>query len=119
MEFNLRRSYSFQTAGEFNSDFVSFWEEEEIGDAQRSVEEELVQLDDNFLSSEPILHQSPFTKLARERSPVLDKLLDGSHKISGSGINNPFFSRELIKIFYKWIAYLPIFTGVMYRFYER
>ena len=94
-------------------------EDENITDTQRSIEQELAELDDNFLSSEPILHQSPFTKTARERSPALSNLMNPSHKINPTEIKNPLFSRELIKIFYKWIAYLPIFTGIMHQFQER
>lgn len=76
-------------------------------------------LDDNFLSKAPILHQSPFTKLAIERSPVLTQILDKSKANKDEDVKNPFYSRELIRIFYKWIAYLPIFSGLMYKFYER
>ncbi len=104
---------------EFNSDFRTFLDDEDITDAQRLVEQELAELDDNFLSSEPILHQSPFTKLARERSPILSTLINPSKKANQSKIKNPFYSKELIKIFYKWIAYLPIFTGLMDQFQER
>jgi hypothetical protein len=104
---------------DFNSDFKTFLEDENITDAQRLVEQELAELDDNFLSSEPILHQSPFTKLARERSPILSTLIDSSKKANQSEIKNPFYCKELIKIFYKWIAYLPIFTGIMHQFQER
>jgi hypothetical protein len=109
----------FKIGGDFNSDFESFLEDESVNDTQRLIEERLAELDDNFLSSEPILHQSPFTKLARERSPVLSTLMDLSKKINETEINNPFFSKELVKVFYKWIAYLPIFTGIMHRFQER
>ncbi len=105
--------------GDINSEFETFFEEEYITDTQRSIEQHLAELDDNFLSSEPILHQSPFTKLARERSPILASLIDKSKKNNKMEIKNPLYSKELIKIFYKWIAYLPIFTGLMHEYQER
>ncbi|CAF1572879.1 unnamed protein product, partial [Rotaria magnacalcarata] len=108
-----------KAAGDFNSDFETFIEDENISDTQRLIEQELSTLDDNFLSTEPILHQSPFTKLACERSPVLLTLIDKSKLPNEKDIKNSFFSKELIKVFYKWIAYVPLFTGLMHRFYER
>ncbi|CAF3910793.1 unnamed protein product [Rotaria sp. Silwood1] len=107
------------TGGDFVSEFETFVEDENLNDAQRSIEQELAELDDNFLSSEPILHQSPFTKLARERSPILNTLIDKSRKLNETEIKNPLFSKELIKVFYKWIAYLPMFTGLMHQCQER
>jgi hypothetical protein len=50
---------------------------------------------------------------------VLSSLLDKSKKVDKIKIKNPLFSKELIKIFYKWIAYLPIFTGLMHKYQER
>jgi hypothetical protein len=79
----------------------------------------LAELDDIFLSSQPIIHQSPFTKLARERSPILSKLMDKSKKDKEKCKKNPLFSKELVKTLYKWIAYLPIFTGLMFQFQDR
>ncbi|CAF4120533.1 unnamed protein product, partial [Rotaria sordida] len=105
--------------GDFVSEFETFVEDENLNDAQRSIEQELAELDDNFLSSEPILHQSPFTKLARERSPILNTLIDKSRKLNETEIKNPLFSKELIKVFYKWIAYLPMFTGLIHQYQER
>ncbi|CAF4883505.1 unnamed protein product [Rotaria socialis] len=108
-----------KAGGDFNSDFETFIEDESISDTQRFIEQELSTLDDNFLSTAPILHQSPFTKLACERSPALLTLIDKSKMPNEKDIKNSFFSKELIKVFYKWIAYLPLFTGLMHRFYER
>jgi hypothetical protein len=50
---------------------------------------------------------------------MLASIIDISKKKDKMDIKNPLYSKELIKIFYKWIAYLPIFTGVMHKYQER
>jgi hypothetical protein len=73
--------FSFQAGANFLLEFEEFFEDDDnITKAEKEIEQELAELDDVFLSSEPILHQSPFTKLARERSPILAKLMDKSKK---------------------------------------
>jgi hypothetical protein len=42
-----------------------------------------------------------------------------SKKEKEKNIKNPLFSKELVKTLYKWITYLPIFTGLMFQFQER
>ena len=79
----------------------------------------MTELDDNFLSSAPIIHQSPFTTLACERTPMLADIINNSNKNQSSAIKNRLYSKELVKIFYKWIAYLPLFTGLMHNYQKR
>ncbi|CAF1545399.1 unnamed protein product [Adineta ricciae] len=108
-----------QASASFLSELEEFFENKDVSKTEELMEQELAELDDVFLSSQPILHQSPFTKLARERSPILSQLMDESKKNKEKTIKNPLFSEALIKTLYKWIAYLPIFTGLMHKFQER
>ncbi|CAF4099576.1 unnamed protein product, partial [Adineta steineri] len=108
-----------KAGADYLPEFEEFFEDDSITKGDNLIEQELAELDDIFLSSQPILHQSAFTKLARERSPILSKIIDESKGNKEKDIKNPLFSKELVKIFYKWIAYLPIFTGLMYQFQDR
>lgn len=80
-------------------------------------EEELKLVDEYFESNEPIIHQSPFNKEAIKRYPLIDEILI-KKKIKSSN-KNSLFSASIIRIFYRWWAYLPLWTGLLFDFEER
>ncbi|CAF1401383.1 unnamed protein product [Rotaria magnacalcarata] len=80
-------------------------------------EEELKLVDEYFESDEPIIHQSPFNKEAIKRYPLLDEIVI-KKKIKANN-NNTFFSASIMRIFYRWWAYLPLWTGLLFDFEER
>lgn len=50
---------------------------------------------------------------------MLADIINNSNKNQSSAIKNRLYSKELVKIFYKWIAYLPLFTGLMHNYQKR
>ncbi|CAF2927464.1 unnamed protein product [Rotaria sp. Silwood2] len=80
-------------------------------------EEELKLVDEYFDSDEAIIHQSPFNKQAVTRYPLLAEILI-KKKIKSSN-KNTLFSASIIRIFYRWWAYLPLWTGLLFNFEER
>lgn len=80
-------------------------------------EEELKLVDEYFDCNIPIIHQSPFNKEAIKRYPLLDEIIN--RKVIKVSTNNPLFSTAIIRIFYRWWAYLPLWTGLLWNFEER
>ncbi|CAF1533686.1 unnamed protein product [Adineta ricciae] len=68
-------------------------------------------------SSGPIIHQSPFNQEAIRLYPSLTVLLN--KKLCKVKPINPLYSPTLIRIFYRWWAYLPLWTGLLCNFKER
>ena len=79
--------------------------------------EELKIVDEYFRSSVPIIHQSPFNKEAIRIYPNLSNLIN--KKSNYDKVVNPLFSPTIIRIFYRWWAYLPLWTGLLWNFEER
>jgi len=79
--------------------------------------DELRIVDEYLRSNAPIIHQSPFNIEAIRRYPNLKTLID--NKSTYDKTVNPLFSPELIRIFYRWWAYLPLWTGLLWHFKER
>jgi len=79
--------------------------------------EELKLVDEYFRSNTPIIHQSPFNKEAIRLYPNLTTLINNKSKYGK--IINPLFSPSIIRIFYRWWAYLPLWTGLLWNFEER
>ncbi|CAF3432704.1 unnamed protein product [Rotaria socialis] len=79
--------------------------------------DELRLVDEYFRSNSPIIHQSPFNKEAIRRYPNLSDLIKSKSKYSKA--DNPLFSPSIIRIFYRWWAYLPLWTGLLCNFEER
>jgi hypothetical protein len=78
---------------------------------------ELKIVDEYFRSNTAIIHQSPFNKEAIQLYPNLITLINSKSKYDK--IVNPLFSPPLIRIFYRWWAYLPLWTGLLWNFEER
>ena len=79
--------------------------------------DELKFVDEYFRSSTPIIHQSPFNIEAIRRYPNLKTLINNKSKYDK--IINPLFSPTIIRILYRWWAYLPLWTGLLWNFKER
>ena len=80
-------------------------------------EEQLKLVDEYFESHEPIIHQSPFNKEAIKRYSLLDEIVH--KKTIKSDNNNALFSIPIVRIFHRWWAYLPLWTGLLFNFEER
>ena len=89
----------------------------EIFKNAKTNKEELRVVDEYFRFSVPIIHQSPFNKEAIRLYPNLHTLINNKSKFSN--ISNPLFSPSIIRIFYRWWAYLPLWTGLLWNFEER
>jgi len=89
----------------------------EILEEAKKKNDELKIVDEYFRSNTPIIHQSPFNIEAIRRYPNLKTLID--NKSTYDKTVNPLFSPELIRIFYRWWAYLPLWTGLLWNFEER
>jgi len=74
-------------------------------------------VDEYFRSSAPIIHQSPFNTEAIRLYPNLATLINEKSKYDK--IINPLFSSSIIRIFYRWWAYLPLWTGLLWNYEER
>ncbi|CAF3159980.1 unnamed protein product [Rotaria socialis] len=83
----------------------------------RRKKDELGLVDEYLRSNAPIIHQSPFNKEAIRRYPNLTNLIN--NKCKTHKIDNPLFSPSIIRILYRWWAYLPLWTGLLINFEER
>jgi hypothetical protein len=94
---------------------------EKIGPSDIEVQEDstdpLDEVDENIHSSKAIIHESPFNIEAIRRFPQLSELLDSKKKYEN--VTNPLFCRRIIYVFYKWFAYLPLWTSLLTEFQER
>jgi hypothetical protein len=103
---------------------LSSMEIDEYLDVEKNDEQEcardkpLVSVIDDFdVTDDAIIHQSPFTVKAREKIKALDNLLS-KRPIEGDTTND-FYSKEVVMIFYKWFAYLPLWTCIMSDYLDR
>ena len=79
--------------------------------------EKLEEVDEYFRSSAAIIHQSPFNREAIRLNPSISNIINP--KSSFPRTDNPLFCRKLIRLIYKWWAYLPLWTGLLVNFKER
>ena len=79
--------------------------------------EKLRFVDEYLRSSTTIIHQSPFNVEAIRRHPNLTILINKKSKYNN--VVNPLFSPSIIRIFYRWWPYLPLWTGLLWNFEER
>ena len=90
---------------------------ERIFSEAKKMDEELSLVDEYFRSNSAIIHESPFNKEAIRLYPAIEQLLNA--KTNFSKVTNPLFSRKLIRLIYKWWAYLPLWTGLLIDFKTR
>jgi hypothetical protein len=74
-------------------------------------------IDETVDSSEAIIHHSRFNVEALRRFPELSELLNSKTKYEN--VTNPLFCRRIILVFYKWFAYLPLWTSLLTEFEAR
>ncbi|CAF3554798.1 unnamed protein product [Rotaria socialis] len=66
-------------------------------------------LDEIDITTDAIIHQSPFNVKACDRIPSLKELI---HKEPLEiKPTNPLFATKIVQLFYKWFAYLPLWSG--------
>lgn len=90
---------------------------EKIFEEAKRKKDELQLVDEYLRSNIPIIHQSPFNKEAIKRYPDLANLVN--RKFKHKNIINPLFSPSIIRVFYRWWAYLPLWTGLLLNYEER
>lgn len=95
----------------------SLTDSEKLFSPSEELKEELQLIDEYFQSSTAIIHQSPFNREAVRMNPSIVDILDSRKTFSN--VKNPLFSRKLIRIIYRWWAYLPLWTGLLTNFKDR
>jgi hypothetical protein len=119
-EQNAKEKFERMLALQLNVDDESvsmLSDDETIFKEAKEKNDELRVVDEYFRSSVPIIHQSPFNEEAIRLYPNLIALIDNKSKYDK--IVNPLFSPSIIRIFYRWWAYLPLWTGLLWNFEER
>ncbi|CAF3030332.1 unnamed protein product [Rotaria sp. Silwood2] len=79
-------------------------------------EEEPDFLDEIDITADAIIHQSPFNVKACDRIPVLKQLI--RNESTNKKPTNPLFSIEIVHLFYKWFAYIPLWSSIMTEFVD-
>ena len=92
-------------------------DDEKIFKEAEENDEDLRLVDEYLHSNTPIIHQSPFNREAIRRYPILKTLLNTKSKYGK--VVNPLFSPSIMRMFYRWWAYLPLWTGLLWNFEER
>ncbi|CAF4095238.1 unnamed protein product [Rotaria sordida] len=73
-------------------------------------EEEPHFLDEIDITNDAIIHQSPFNVKACERMPLLKQLI--RKEPMKKKPTNPLFSIAIVHLFYKWFAYVPLWSVI-------
>ena len=119
-EENAQEKYEQLLALEFRADERSvskLTNERKIFKKAKKNAKKLEEVDEYLRSNLPIIHQSPFNEEAHRLYPALANLINS--KSNHGGVVNPLFSPSVIRIFYRWWAYLPLWTGLLWYFKER
>ncbi|CAF4328733.1 unnamed protein product, partial [Adineta steineri] len=94
---------------------------EKIGPRDYEVEEDLTDLldeiDENMHSNKAIIRESHFNIEAIRHFLQFPELLDSKKKYEN--VTNLLFCRRIIYAFYKWFAYLPLWTSLLTEFENR
>jgi hypothetical protein len=119
-EQNAKENFERLLSLELNVDEESvsmLTDDKKIFETAKQENEQLRLVDEYFRSNTPIIHQSPFNEEAIRLYPNLSTLINNKSKYGK--ISNPLFSPSIIRIFYRWWAYLPLWTGLLWDFEER
>ncbi|CAF1176069.1 unnamed protein product, partial [Didymodactylos carnosus] len=92
-------------------------EECDENNAVDEVNDPLGEVDDLEQPEVPIVHQSPFTCEANNQIPLLNTLL--IDQVEPKHVTNSMYCKQIVKITYKWFAYLPMWSCILYQFDER
>lgn len=74
-------------------------------------------LDETDTTTDPIIHQSPFNIKACADILPLQRILK-KEKLHREP-SNPVFSKKIVRLLYKWFAYIPFWSGILTNFFER
>ena len=74
-------------------------------------------LDETDITTDTIIRQSPFNIKARADIPALHRFFE--RKKLDEEPRNQLYSAKVIRLFHKWFAYIPLWSGVLVDFYER
>jgi hypothetical protein len=86
-------------------------------EVEKDDEKIIEDIDDLIVTDAAIIHQSPFNVKARERLELLDRIIN---KVPlDVDPTNPLYSKDVVLLFYKWYAYLPLWTGLLTDYKER
>lgn len=90
---------------------------EQYLDVDENNEDEPHFLDEINITTDAIIHQSPFTVKACDRMPILKEVV--RKEMLKTKPTNPLFSTKIAQLFYKWFAYVPLWSGLMVEFIDR
>jgi hypothetical protein len=106
-----------ESKGVYDSEFEEIYNTINNDEAEKDDDKPLEIIDDLYVSDAAIIHQSPFNVKARQRLELLDRIIN---KVPlEAKPTNPLYSREIVLLFYKWYAYLPLWTGLLTDYKER
>jgi len=74
-------------------------------------------LDETDITTDPIIHQSPFNIRACADIPALRRIIE-KEKLEREPCN-PLYSTKIIHLLHKWFAYIPLWSCMMTDFFER
>ncbi|CAF2115689.1 unnamed protein product [Rotaria magnacalcarata] len=97
-----------------NFDVNPFLEEKDVQDDKSLTQDFLDELD---ITTDPIIHQSPFNVKACDGIPALRRIME-KQKLDIKP-SNSLYSIKIIQLFHKWFAYLPLWSCIMTDFFDR
>jgi hypothetical protein len=95
-------------------DIKPFLEESDVQDDKPNKQDFL---DETDITTDPIIHQSPFNIKACARIPPLRRIIE-KQKLDTEPCNS-LYSPKIIHLLYKWFAYIPLWSCIMTDFFER
>jgi hypothetical protein len=95
-------------------DIEPFLEENNVQDDKPNKQDFL---DETDITTDPIIHQSPFNVKACADIPALRRIIK-KEKLDAKP-SNPLYSTKIIHLLHKWFAYIPFWSCVMTDFFER
>ena len=95
-------------------DVNSYLEEKNVKD-DKPIKQDF--LDETDITTDPIIHQSPFNIAACTGIPALRRIIN-KEKLDKEPVN-PLYSTQIINLLHKWFAYIPFWSCIMTDFFER
>ena len=74
-------------------------------------------LEETDITTDPIIHQSPFNVKACDRIPALRSIIE--NKTLDKEPCNSLYSPKVIRTLHKWFAYIPLWSCLLTDFFER
>ena len=95
-------------------DVKPYLEETDIQDDKPNKQDFLEETD---ITTDSIIHQSPFNIKACASVPALRRIIEKEEL--GTEPCNPLYSTKIIQLLHKWFAYIPFWSCIMTGFFER